>query len=206
MASARKFGLTRMLDVASVYSALSDAVAGSARSAYVNEYVHPRPGDRILDIGCGPAAILDSLPADVEYVGFDENADCIRTAQSRGDPRAKFACKRLGVDEVTDGSKFDIVLATGVLHHLDDDDATRLLRISREALKPGGRLLTLDGCFHESQPTVARLLLRRDRGQFVRDQSAYTDLARSVFPQTRSWLRQDLLRIPYSLLVMECRT
>ena len=204
MAPARDYGLRRLLDLARVYSAMSDAVAGSARSTYVKEYVRPRPGDRILDIGCGPAAILDSLPPDIEYVGFDENPDYIRAAELRGDPRAQFSCKRLGSDAITDGSTFDIVLATGVLHHLNDAEALELLRIGRGTLKPGGRLVTLDGCFVPSQSIVARLLLKRDRGRFVRNEASYVGLAKSVFPQVKSSIRHDLLRIPYSLIVMEC--
>ncbi len=32
-----------------------------------------KPGDRVLDVGCGPAYYFDRLP-EVEYVGFDTSA------------------------------------------------------------------------------------------------------------------------------------
>src|SRR5438552_4181241 len=36
----------------------------------VRDYIRPRPGDRILEIGCGPGTIIPYLPK-TEYVGFD---------------------------------------------------------------------------------------------------------------------------------------
>jgi SAM-dependent methyltransferase len=39
---------------------------------------------------------------------------------------------------------YDIVMAFGVLHHLDDAEGRELFRGARRALKPGGRFVTLD--------------------------------------------------------------
>lgn len=33
--------------------------------------LNPKPGERLLDYGCGTGHLTDHLPADVEYVGFD---------------------------------------------------------------------------------------------------------------------------------------
>ena len=76
--------------------------------------------------------------------------------------------------------------------------------IAHTALKPGGALVTLDGCFVPDQSRVARALLKRDRGQFVRTPGEYTRLAASVFPQVESHVCHDLLRIPYTHLIMRC--
>jgi len=55
-----------------IYKFFSSLVGqGPARKVYVNDYFKVSAGDRILDIGCGPADILHYLPAGVEYTGFD---------------------------------------------------------------------------------------------------------------------------------------
>jgi len=98
------------------------------------------------------------------------------------------------------------VLATAVLHHLDDNHAVSLFELARRALKPGGRLVTYDGCFEAGQPKLARFVVSRDRGQYVRESAEFAKLAAQVFPQVRSFVRHDLLRIPYTHVILQCRT
>jgi SAM-dependent methyltransferase len=115
-------------------------------------------------------------------------------------------CERVsGGARLVDGrGGFDIVLATGVLHHLDDEEARELFRTAREALRPGGRLVTLDGCYVDGQSRMARYLLSRDRGKFVRAPEAYVRLARSQFEDVQASVRDDLLRIPYTHVALVC--
>ena len=171
----------------------------------VDDYLRPRAGDRILDVGCGPAEVLAHLP-EVDYLGLDLSADYIAAAEARFGGRGRFACAPLDearIDEIGPGS-FDLVLASGLLHHLDDREARAFLELAHGALRPGGRLITLDGCFVPDQSALVRSLLRWDRGRFVRDRGGYLALAGAVFGAVRDSLRDDLLRIPYSLLFLEC--
>ena len=96
------------------------------------------------------------------------------------------------------------MLAAGVLHHLDDTRAVSLFNLARKALKPGARLVTFDGCFVAGQPKLARFVVSRDRGQYVRESAEYAKLAEQVFPQVRSFVRHDLLRIPYTHVILQC--
>jgi SAM-dependent methyltransferase len=195
-----------LLEKPSVYQVFSRIVgADRSRSIHVKEYVKPRVGDRVLDIGCGPADILDYLPK-VDYIGFDINPSYIESARKRYGGRGQFHCQR--VSEVASSAgyaeSFDIVLATGILHHLDDREALELFDIARRALRPGGRLVTLDGCYAAGQSRIAAYLLSRDRGRFVRTPDAYAVLARQAFPAVTAAVRHDTLRIPYSHLILEC--
>jgi SAM-dependent methyltransferase len=194
-----------LLERPAVYSLFRRLVGrDSARSVYAREHLRLAPGQRVLDLGCGPGDILQFLPA-VDYVGYDINPAYIERARKRFAGRGKFHCQ--AVDEnLPVENPFDVVIAHGVLHHLDDEAARALFRLARRALKPGGRLVTFDGCYAEGQPALARLFLSLDRGRHVRGRNAYEALARSAFEEVRSFVRHDLVRIPYTHLIMECGT
>jgi hypothetical protein len=91
-----------------------------------------------------------------------------------------------------------------VLHHLDDDEAVALFRVARDAMKPGARLVTIDGVWTDAQSQVVKYLLARDRGRFVRTEAGYLDLASRVFSNIESSIRHDLLRIPYTVVILKC--
>ena len=83
-----------VLSFPSFYRSFSNKVGANARSLYVEKYIRPGEGDRILDIGCGPADILDFLP-NVEYLGFDMNQRYIKEVTRRCGNRGSFLCKKL---------------------------------------------------------------------------------------------------------------
>lgn len=175
----------------------------SARSVYAREHLRARPGQRVLDIGCGTGDILQFLPP-VDYVGFDISARYIERARRRFGDRGEFHCRAVGSELLVAAADYDLVIAHGLLHHLDDEGARMLFHVSRRALKPGGRLVTFDGCLVQEQSTGARLFLYMDRGRHVRRREAYERLARAEFDIVRSFVRHDLIRIPYTHIIMEC--
>jgi len=187
------------------YRAFIRAIGGSYRDAYLRDYVRPRAGQRVLDIGCGPGDVLAHLPA-VDYVGIDMDERYIRAARSRFGGRGEFRCQSVEDVVVSEPGSYDIVMANGVLHHLDDVQARQLLSVARQALKPGGRLTTFDGCYVPGQVWLARWLLQLDRGHYVRTREAYVTLAETAFGQVCSHVRHDLLRIPYTHHIMVCST
>jgi cyclopropane fatty-acyl-phospholipid synthase-like methyltransferase len=194
-----------LLGHAAVYSVFAKAVgAKRGRRLYVDQHIRPRSGFKILDIGCGPGDILEALPL-VDYHGFDLSSDYITSARRKYGDRGHFSVHSVNADLAKIYADFDLVLATGVLHHLDDSEAKSLFELALAALREGGRLVTLDGCYMAEQSFMARFLLKQDRGQFVRTEEGYLRLARSVFSDVESTLHNDLLRIPYTHIVMECR-
>lgn len=170
---------------------------------FVTTAIRPFQGIKILDIGCGPADILSHLP-DAEYWGFDINQKYIDHAQKKFGKRAHFQCKQLQLSDLADLPSFDIVLAIGLLHHLDDLSATATMQLASKALKKGGRLLTIDPCLDPEQNEIARFLIRYDRGQNVRDKAGYHAIAIKTFQSPKVEVRHKLW-VPYTHCFMECQ-
>jgi SAM-dependent methyltransferase len=198
-------GLSALLSLPAGYRIFQRMVGGeSSRKTYLTEYARPAAGDKILDIGCGPADILNHV-RDVNYTGLDISPEYICAAKKRFGSKGRFFCNDVGLAAIENEQRtFDLVLAVGVIHHLDDLRAARLFDLARVALRPGGRLVTYDGCYVPQQSQMARWLLAKDRGKFVRTREEYLRLALARFSKVESEVRHDLLRIPYTHLIMSC--
>lgn len=200
--SHRSTGVYRIFESAAVYERFQRLLGSDAsRRRFVWDFLRPFPGARILDIGCGTGAILDYLPGDVDYVGYDLNPRYIEDARRRYPGRGRFSCARVEEAPEEPGG-FDLVLATAVLHHLDDPEADRLMTSAHRHLRHGGSLITLDPVRHPGQSPVARLLVALDRGRRVRTPEEYRDLAAARFPSVETTLLTDLMPIPYSHFLM----
>lgn len=196
-------GLRAVLSQPAVYKTFQRLMDPSGvRRRFVADFIRPVAGMKVLDLGCGPADILDDLPA-VDYHGFDISAAYVAHASERFGGRGSFTCKYLELGDLAVLPKFDVVLALGLLHHLDDEEALGVVRLARAALGPGGRLVTIDPALAADQNGVARFLVRRDRGQNVRERAGYEALARQVFVSCRAEVRHQAW-IPYTHCMMEC--
>ncbi len=186
-----------------VYSFAQKLLRGNGNHIFVERYLKPKEGNRVLDIGCGPGDLLTEMPT-VEYVGFDIDSKLIDAAGKKHGKRGHFFCAPVNEHAISGQERFDAVLATGVLHHLCDKEALELFRLARNCLKTGGPLITWDPCYVERQSAFSRFLMARDRGEFVRTRPQYEDLAAQVFPSLKSTIDHDLVRVPYPNIIMLC--
>jgi SAM-dependent methyltransferase len=197
-------GMRAVLANSAIYN-LFQGIVGAKRlqRQIVHTYLRPWAGARLLDIGCGTGAILDHV-SDVTYVGFDLSKNYIDTARARYGDRATFyACDAAELATRIDLS-FDLILACGLLHHLDDGPAKTLLADARNLLTSSGRLITVDGSWVAGQSSIAKFLLSRDRGRNIRPPEAYVGLARESFGHVKVDVRHDILRVPFTLCFLEC--
>lgn len=111
-----------------------------------------RPGDRVLDLGCGSARLLASIAAlneDASFVGVDLSAAMIAT----GNESLRHTATRnvsLRIDDMTELStvepgSVDVVLSSMAMHHLPDADRLRrCFEAIERVTAPGARVFISD--------------------------------------------------------------
>ena len=100
--------------------------------------------------------------------------------------------------DIKDLGTFDIVMANGVFHHLNDGDAMQLSEIAAKALKASGKFCSFDGCFVDGQSPIAKYLISKDRGLNIRNPDGYLSLLSPYFDTLDLSIRHDMLRVPYT--------
>jgi trans-aconitate methyltransferase len=103
----------------------------------VLELLNAKPGERILDLGCGTGYLTQQLhDLGVNVRGTDSSPDMIRQAKENY-PGVNFA-----VEDATNFSapqEYDAVFSNAVLHWIKNADA--MIKCVYESLKPGGRFV-----------------------------------------------------------------
>ena len=198
--------LRRVLESPVVYQKFQE-LGGffNARLKSMDAYMpKPKPGATVFDIGCGPGHIVSHLPRHIFYHGFDVDKRFIDFANSTFGKLGTFYLQEFDATTPQRLGKADLVMMNGVLHHLSDDYAIRLLTDVRNSLADGGSLFTLDGCLRDGQHTFARWMHTHDRGEFVRDEAGYRLVLEQVFPRVKISIREDLSWVPHTYCVTVC--
>lgn len=201
------FDLRRVLESPTVYQRFQEFGGFfGARVKSLNAYMPALSrGSVVYDIGCGPGHIVEHLPKDIVYHGFDIEPGYIDFASRTFGDRGTFHLRRFDASVAKTFGTADLIMMNGLLHHLSDDGARALLLIARESLTDAGAIFTLDGCLRRGQNPIARWMHTHDRGQFVRDEQGYRSILESVLPRVEVHIREDLSWVPHTYCVTVCR-
>ena len=109
-----------------------------------------RPGESVLDIGCGTGTLAIAAKQRVGAVGrvgaIDASPEMLARASKKAKRVGAEIVFRNGVVEALPFSEgqFDAVLSTLMLHHLGRKARQQCAQEVRRVLKPGGRVLAVD--------------------------------------------------------------
>ncbi len=114
------------------------------------DFAQLKPGDHVLDVGCGTGdlalAAKTAVGASGTVYGIDPSPEMIARARRKADRNAMDVQFQTGVIEklAFPDNEFDVVLISFVIHHLPGDDlkAQGLAEVFR-ILRPGGRFLAI---------------------------------------------------------------
>src|SRR5262249_39594574 len=174
---------------------------------FIDDVLRVRDGQKLVDVGCGPADILDRLPR-IEYVGLDISDFYIQAARAKFKTRSggKFLSGRVedwARDPLT--HEADLVLTNGVLHHVDDNDARKILEFAYRALKENGRFIFYEPCYLIWQSGISAYFMSHDRGQNIRTEQEWKELASSIFPVVSTNVVTGVNRLGYVCMIGQCR-
>jgi trans-aconitate methyltransferase len=102
----------------------------------VLDLLNPRPGERILDLGCGDGVLTEKIAASgAIVVGIDAAPGMIDAARKRG-----LDVQLMDGSALTFEQEFDAVFSNAALHWMKSDPDAVIAGVAR-ALKPGGRFV-----------------------------------------------------------------
>src|ERR1044072_2479120 len=202
-------GLRTFLTNPTVYVFFQRLLGGKGVGAFLaNDFWKLKGGETVVDIGCASGFVLDYMLNDVRYYGVAISKEYIYASQKKFSERGHYL---LGTaqDLLNNGGdallkKVDLVTCNGLLHHLTDDEASEILEISKQFLRPGGRLVCLEATFLTRQTRLSKKMVNMDRGRYVRSEQQWRDLIARSFDTFSTSVVTGLIRIPYTHIVIQC--
>lgn len=187
-----------------VYKIIQKIMSGTSfRRKIIKSHIRKK-NLKILDIGCGPAEILDYIQG-CEYYGYDIDKRSIEYAKQKYlNKRYRFFCKIFNKKEISKLPKFDYIILFGILHHLNNDEVNSILNLCKKIMKKNCKILTEDPILIKNQNMIAKFLIHKDRGMNVRNKKEYLFLLKNHFKRINYKIVSQLF-IPYTWFTTVCK-
>jgi len=181
---------------------------GRSKLELLSKYVPYTPGTTTLDLGCGPGTSAKIFNPN-DYVGIDCDSGYISYAQRRN-PEYSFYiqdfCSLSSENSIVPNGGFDLILASGLMHHLEKDVARQFFLQAEKLLANGGHFITIDPCIHSEQSNIKKRIILSDRGKFVRTPNELIDIASGAARLSIiKSIEENCLLIPYTHVILTCK-
>jgi len=158
----------------------------------------PFPSARILDVGCGRGELARALAdAGARVTGVDYSSDAIAIAKSTHGAHPRLTFLEADVLEYPFPERFDVVIASDLVEHLEPAALDALLRRIAALLDESGLLIihTAPNLRHYQTEYAARVARARDAGVWLprNPRTLYEDLMH-INEQTPEGLKASLER------------
>jgi len=201
-------GIYKMFSIGRIYELFQRLVGSKGAKEWIARNIWKCSGrEKIVDMGCGTGKNFEYLPNDVNYIGFDISEKYIKVAQERIGQRAQFlvgTAREFLNNNENPLVMADLILCSGLLHHLDDEEALEALTLAKNIMAPGGRLVCVEPTFLVHQTWLSKWIIGKDRGRNVRSEQNWKKLINQVFNSFSTSIVTGLIRIPYVHIIIEC--
>lgn len=119
-----------------VYGGVLSPMLKRARLRQAARYL--RPGDRIVDLGCGDGDLAAAVAGPIVYTGVDVDHDVLEAGRTRF-PEHRFVSHDILSGPPEDVGPADALVMLAILEHVPDPAA--VVAAWAEVLVPGGRLV-----------------------------------------------------------------
>jgi 2-polyprenyl-3-methyl-5-hydroxy-6-metoxy-1,4-benzoquinol methylase len=166
-------GIYKILSFFLFYRLTQRIMSGvSFRNNFVKNIIKNK-NNYILDIGCGTADILESIPNN-HYYGFDISKNYINYAKNKFlNNNYHFFNEKFNQNAIKNLPKFDFVILFGILHHLSNIEINNLFVNIKKVLKKSCVILIVDPVLIEKQNFISKLLIKLDRGKNIKNFKEY---------------------------------
>lgn len=153
----------------------------------------------VLDIGCG-TGVLSTLFNKKYYLGFDIDENLIGYAKAK---RPQYDFKVGDATNFKFKKKFDFVLVSGVIHHLDDKQVYKTLKLINLHLRRHGKAVLIEAIPPVKKWNLLGKIIRDiDRGAHIREVEEYNKLVKKCFKKVITYPRLGGI-VDYAVIIIE---
>jgi trans-aconitate 2-methyltransferase len=152
-----------------------------------------RPGEKVLDAGCGSGRVTELLlERGLDVLGVDADAAMVEKARERLGERAEV--QQQDLLELTVDEPVDAIFSCAVFHWITAHQ--RLFERLHAALRPGGRLVAQCGGHGNIAKVVAVVPKRTSPWLYATPEDTERRLRAAGFTQARAWLEPKPTTVP----------